>query len=136
MVFTNGCFDILHVGHVGYLEAARKLGDYLVVAINSDSSVRKLKGPSRPINNQRSRARVLAALSSVDGVVIFGAKRVTSVLRRLRPEIYAKGGDYALASLDQGERRAIDSLGGKIRILPVWRGYSTSRLIRKIGRQK
>ena len=132
MVFTNGCFDLLHVGHVCYLEAARKLGDYLVIGINSDASVRKLKGPARPLNDQRSRARVLAALASVDCITIFGTKRVTPILRRLKPEIYVKGGDYTEKSLDARERRAIRSFGGKIRILPVWSGYSTSRLLKKM----
>lgn len=132
MVFTNGCFDILHVGHVEYLEAARKLGDYLVLAVNSDSSVRILKGPSRPINDQNARARVLAALSCVDQVVIFGTKRVTPLLRLLKPEIYVKGGDYTADHLDPQERGAVESYGGKIRILPLWKGYSTTKTIRKI----
>ncbi len=132
MVFTNGCFDILHAGHVGYLEIARKLGDYLVVGINSDASVRKLKGPTRPINDERNRARVLAALACVDGVVIFNTKRVTPLLQCLKPEIYVKGGDYTEESLDSEERRAIRSFGGEIRILPIWPGHSTSRLIQKI----
>lgn len=132
MVFTNGCFDILHAGHVGYLEAARKLGDYLVVAVNSDASVRRLKGPSRPVHNQRSRARVLAGLAAVDYVVIFGSKRVTALLHRLKPELYAKGGDYTIATLDRGERRAIESAGGQIRVLPVWQGHSTTQTIRRI----
>ena len=131
-VFTNGVFDILHVGHVGYLEAARRLGDSLVVGINSDASVRWLKGPSRPIHNQQSRARVLAGLSAVDYVVIFNTKRVTPLLRQLKPRIYVKGGDYTLETLDAEERRTIQSYGGKIRILPVWKGHSTTHTIQKI----
>jgi rfaE bifunctional protein nucleotidyltransferase chain/domain len=134
MIFTNGCFDILHVGHVCYLEMARKLGDYLVVGLNADHSVRELKGRGRPINDERSRARVLAGLASVDYVVIFGTKRVTPVLKRLRPEIYVKGGDYTEESLNAEERKAVYTGGGKIKILPVWEGYSTTKTIRRMKR--
>ena len=132
MVFTNGCFDILHAGHVGYLEKTRQLGDYLVVGINSDASVRKLKGPGRPINNHGSRARVLAGLACVDCVIIFNTKRVTPLLHRLKPEIYVKGGDYTVKSLCPEERNAIHAYGGKIRILPLWKGYSTTSTLRKM----
>jgi rfaE bifunctional protein nucleotidyltransferase chain/domain len=133
MVFTNGCFDLLHVGHVSYLEQARKLGDYLVVAVNSDASVRRLKGPHRPINHEKARARVLSALQVVDFVVIFRSQRVTSVLKSLKPEIYVKGGDYTPESLHSEERSAIQSYHGKIKILPLWKGYSTTRTIQKIN---
>ncbi len=132
MVFTNGCFDILHVGHVCYLEEARRQGDYLVVAVNSDSSVRKLKGPGRPINNQFHRARLLAALASVDYVIIFNTKRINPIFLRLRPEVYVKGGDYTENSLDPSEHRLIRSLGSTIRILPVYKGFSTTGLLQKI----
>jgi rfaE bifunctional protein nucleotidyltransferase chain/domain len=132
MVFTNGCFDLLHVGHVNYLEEARKLGSYLVVGLNSDSSVRQLKGPKRPINDEKSRARVLAGLECVDYVVIFRTKRVTPLLKKLRPEIYVKGGDYTPASLDPSERGAVEAYQGKIRILPVWKGYSTTKTLKKM----
>jgi D-glycero-beta-D-manno-heptose 1-phosphate adenylyltransferase len=132
MVFTNGCFDILHVGHVCYLEAARKLGSYLVIGVNSDQSVRKLKGPNRPINDEQSRARVLAGLESVDYVVIFRTKRVTPVVRDLKPDIYVKGGDYTIDKLDSEERHEIESYGGAIRILPLWKGYSTTKTISKL----
>lgn len=132
MVFTNGCFDLLHPGHVGYLEMARALGDYLVVGLNADSSVRRLKGPTRPINPEAARARVLAGLGCVDYVVIFRSKRVTPLLRRLTPEIYVKGGDYTLATLDQDERRAVERAGGRIRILPVWKGFSTTAILKKV----
>lgn len=133
MVFTNGCFDLLHVGHVSYLEDARACGDYLVVAVNADASVRRLKGPRRPLNDEISRARVLASLACVDYVVIFKTVRVTPVLKALKPEIYVKGGDYKPESLDPGERGAILSYGGKIRILPLWKGYSTTRTIQKLA---
>jgi rfaE bifunctional protein nucleotidyltransferase chain/domain len=132
MVFTNGCFDLLHVGHVSYLEEARNQGDYLVIALNSDASVRKLKGKGRPINSEKSRARVLAALTCIDYVVIFRTKRVTPLLKRFKPEIYVKGGDYTVDTLDPDERSAINSYGGKIRILPLWKGFSTTKTIGKI----
>ena len=132
MVFTNGCFDLLHAGHVCYLEVARKLGDYLVVALNSDRSVKKLKGKNRPIHDERSRARVLAGLASVNYVVVFGTKRVTPLLHRLQPEIYVKGGDYTEKTLDPAERQAIHSAGGSICILPIWKGYSTTSTIQKM----
>ena len=132
MVFTNGCFDILHVGHVNYLEQARALGDYLVVALNSDRSVRELKGKNRPINDEKSRARVLAALQCVDHVVVFKTKRVTPVIRKLRPQIYVKGGDYTVASLDSEERSAILANRGIIKILPAWKGYSTTKTIQRM----
>jgi rfaE bifunctional protein nucleotidyltransferase chain/domain len=132
MVFTNGCFDILHVGHVNYLEQARSLGDYLVVALNSDRSVRELKGKNRPINDEKSRARVLAALQCVDHVVVFKTKRVTPVIQKIRPQIYVKGGDYSVASLDIGERSAVLANRGVIKILPVWKGYSTTKTIKKM----
>lgn len=132
MVFTNGCFDLLHAGHVGYLEMARKLGDYLVVGLNADASVRRLKGPSRPINPEAARARVLAGLACVDHIILFRSKRVTPLLRRLRPEIYVKGGDYSLQTMDQEERRAVEQAGGRIRILPVWKGYSTTATLKRV----
>jgi rfaE bifunctional protein nucleotidyltransferase chain/domain len=132
MVFTNGCFDLLHPGHVGYLEMARELGDYLVVGLNADASVRKLKGPSRPINPEAARARVLAGLACVDHVVVFRSRRVTPLLRRLRPEVYVKGGDYTLDTLDQEERRAVEKAGGRVRVLPVWKGWSTTGILRRI----
>ncbi len=132
IVFTNGCFDILHVGHVNYLEAAKSCGDCLVVGLNSDRSVRELKGRGRPVNNQQSRARVLAGLGCVDFVVIFGTKRATPILRRLKPEIYVKGGDYKLDTLNPEERSAVEAGGGKIALLPIWRGYSTTNTLKRL----
>lgn len=131
-VFTNGCFDLIHVGHVRYLQQARELGDHLVIGLNSDESVHELKGPSRPILPEEERAELLAALSCVDLVVMFSEKRVTNLLKVLQPEIYAKGGDYTPETLDPGERSAIESYGGKIVILPVVPGRSTSWIITKI----
>ena len=104
IVFTNGCFDILHAGHVRYLAAAKRLGDILVVGLNGDLSVRELKGDGRPLNSQDDRAEVMAALEAVDYVIIFGEKRVDHLLREVRPRVYAKGGDYTLEILIQTKR--------------------------------
>lgn len=94
VVFTNGCFDLLHAGHVRYLEQARRLGDALIVGLNSDASVRELKGPGRPLNSEFDRAEVLSGLRAVDGVVVFDSLRATELIRELKPHLYAKGGDY------------------------------------------
>jgi D-glycero-beta-D-manno-heptose 1-phosphate adenylyltransferase len=132
LVFTNGCFDLLHVGHVRYLEAARALGDALLVAINGDASVRSLKGEGRPLNRAEDRAEVIAALESVDYVVTFPEVRATALLENVRPAIYVKGGDYAEESLHADERAALDRIGTEIRILPFTAGHSTSGLLAKI----
>ena len=132
LVLTNGCFDLLHLGHVRYLEAARSLGDSLVVAINGDNSVRVLKGEGRPLNRERDRAEVVAALECVDHVVIFPEVRVTRLLERVRPAIYVKGGDYTADTLDPEERAALEKTGAQIRILPFEPGYSTSELIKRL----
>jgi len=132
LVLTNGCFDLLHLGHVHYLEAARSLGDTLVVAINGDNSVRALKGEGRPLNRERDRAAVVAALECVDHVVIFPEVRVTRLLERVRPAIYVKGGDYTSDTLDPEERAALEKIGAQIRILPFEPGYSTSGLIERL----
>lgn len=129
LVFTNGCFDLLHVGHVRYLQAARALGDALLVAVNGDASVRALKGPGRPINSELERAEVLAALACVDHVTIFHTERVTDLLGIVRPHIYAKGGDYTEATLDPGELAALREIGADIRILPLVPGKSTTNIL-------
>lgn len=131
-VLTNGCFDLLHLGHVRYLEAARSLGDALVVAINGDASVRALKGQGRPLNREQDRAEVVAALECVDHVVIFPEVRVTRLLERVRPAIYVKGGDYTADTLDPEESAALEKIGADIRILPFEPGYSTSALIERM----
>ena len=131
LVFTNGCFDLLHVGHVRYLQSARALGDALVVAVNGDASVRALKGPTRPINSEEDRAEVLGALACVDFLTIFHEERVTELVRIIRPQVYAKGGDYTVASLDRGERGALEAAGADIRILPLVPGKSTTSIIEK-----
>jgi glycerol-3-phosphate cytidylyltransferase len=133
VVATNGCFDILHVGHVRYLTAARKLGDVLVVGLNGDDSVRQLKGEGRPVNRQQDRAEVLAALESVDYVTIFPENRATNFLRAAAPAVYAKGGDYTADTLDPGERAVLDEFGSRIEIIPFEKGYSTSELLTRIG---
>jgi rfaE bifunctional protein nucleotidyltransferase chain/domain len=132
LVFTNGCFDLLHAGHVRYLQQARELGDALAVGLNSDRSVRELKGEGRPINRQDDRAEVLAALGCVDYVVIFDGKRATDVLRTVRPHIYAKGGDYTPDSLDPEERAALAEAGSSIKILPLVPGRSTTSVVERL----
>src|SRR3954452_21695987 len=117
LVFTNGCFDLLHVGHVRYLAAARALGDALMVAINGDESVRALKGKGRPVNREAERAELIAALESVDYVVIFPEVRAATLLEKIRPAVYVKGGDYTAATLDDNERAALEQAGTEIRIL-------------------
>lgn len=131
-VATNGCFDLLHAGHVAYLEAARSLGDALLVGLNGDSSVRELKGPTRPLNAEADRARVLAALECVSAVVVFSEKRAVRFLSEARPDLYVKGGDYTLETIDQDERRAVESGGGRIVFIPFLPGRSTTGLVAKI----
>lgn len=133
LVLTNGCFDILHTGHVRYLESARKLGDALAVAVNGDESVRRLKGPTRPVNSETDRAEVLAALRCVDHVVIFPEDRVTNVIRTVRPQVYAKGGDYTIATLNPEERAALEECGAEIHILPLVPGRSTTAILKKVS---
>jgi rfaE bifunctional protein nucleotidyltransferase chain/domain len=133
LVLTNGCFDLLHAGHVRYLQGARALGEALVVALNGDDSVRALKGPQRPINDERDRAEVLAALACVDFVTIFREPRVTEVIVKVKPHVYAKGGDYTPETLDPGERAALEAAGADIRILPLVPGKSTTGIIAKLN---
>ena len=129
---TNGCFDLLHFGHVSYLQRARKLGDLLVVGLNGDHSVRELKGPGRPLVPEQQRAAVLAALGCVDAVVIFPEKRAHRFLATVRPDVYVKGGDYRPDTLDSRERAVLTATGARIRIVPFVKGFSTTRLIAKI----
>jgi rfaE bifunctional protein nucleotidyltransferase chain/domain len=134
LVVTNGCFDILHLGHVSYLESARNFGDALLVGVNGDDATRQLKGPGRPVNSENDRAAVLAALASVDGVCIFSEKTAVKFLSAAKPDIYVKGGDYTLDTLNQDERRTVESAGGRIVILPLVPGKSTTALLEKISR--
>lgn len=133
LVLTNGCFDLLHLGHIRYLQAARALGDALAVALNGDASVRALKGEGRPLNSETDRAEILAALACVDYVTVFPEVRVTRLIQTVRPGIYVKGGDYTLETLDPEEREALQRSGTEIRILPFVAGHSTSALIARLS---
>jgi rfaE bifunctional protein nucleotidyltransferase chain/domain len=133
LVVTNGCFDLLHLGHVTYLENARNLGDVLLIGLNGDESVRQLKGQGRPVNCESDRAAVLAALASVDGVCIFSDVTANRFLAQAQPDIYVKGGDYTLETVNQDERRTIEQSGGSIRIIPFVAGKSTTALLKKIS---
>jgi D-glycero-beta-D-manno-heptose 1-phosphate adenylyltransferase len=135
VVLTNGVFDLLHPGHTSYLAQARKLagpGGRLFVALNSDRSVKALKGKRRPIMDQKSRAYNLAQLRSVDGVVIFSRKRLVREIEQLEPDIYCKAGDYTIEKLDPGERTALEKVNARIRFLPFLAGFSTTALIARI----
>jgi rfaE bifunctional protein nucleotidyltransferase chain/domain len=133
LVFTNGCFDILHVGHIRYLQAARSRGDFLAVAINGDVSVKALKGPSRPINPELDRAEVVASLGCVDFVVLFHTPRVSELIRIIRPQLYVKGGDYTVDALDPGEKQALEEVGARIEILQLVPGKSTTAVIHRLS---
>lgn len=130
VVFTNGCFDILHVGHVRLLQASRGLGDLLVVGVNSDGSVKRLKGPSRPVVNEAERAEVIAALEAVDYVVIFDEDTPVELIGELKPDIHVKGGDYDINSIP--EASVIKSYGGVLYSFTLVEGHSTTEIIRKI----
>ena len=134
LVVTNGCFDLLHLGHVTYLETARQQGDALLIGVNSDAAVRQLKGPDRPVTPEHDRAAVLAALESVDGACIFAESTATRFLAAAQPDIYVKGGDYTLDTLNQEERRTVEQAGGRIVIIPFVPGKSTTALLKKIMR--
>ena len=130
VVFTNGCFDILHAGHVRYLEKARSFGDCLVLGLNTDASVRGNKGPSRPINSELDRAEVVGALKSVDYVVLFGEKTAETIIAKVRPDVYVKGGDYTLETLP--EAKIVQSYGGRVEFVQMVAGRSTTNVIEKI----
>lgn len=132
VVLTNGCFDLLHAGHVRYLKEARALGDALVVALNSDVSVKALKGEGRPLHCAEDRAEILCALEAVDRVVVFDQARVTGVIESLRPQVYAKGGDYTVESLNAEERGALEGVGAEICILSLVPGRSTSQTLKQM----
>lgn len=132
VVLTNGVFDLLHDGHLHSLKAARALGDALFVAINSDASVRAIKGPTRPIQSEMERAQALAELAFVDRVVIFGTPRLTAEIRALRPDIYCKAGDYTPDKLNPEERRALEEVGAEITFVPFLAGHSTTASIARM----
>ena len=131
IVFTNGCFDLLHAGHVQYLEEARKQGDVLIVALNSDASVRKIKGPSRPLVAQKDRLRVIAGLESVNYVCLFGEDTPINAIRSLKPDVLIKGADWKHRDIVGSE--FVQSYGGKVATVKYMKGRSTSQLIRKIA---
>ena len=133
LVITNGCFDILHRGHAEYLMRARALGDALLVLINSDRSVRELKGPGRPVIDEYNRAYMLCALESVDSVLMFDTQRCDNMFIELSPDIYVKGGDYTLDTINAREREALQSVNADIRFLPFVQGFSTTELINKLN---
>ncbi|HEV7374582.1 MAG TPA: D-glycero-beta-D-manno-heptose 1-phosphate adenylyltransferase [Pyrinomonadaceae bacterium] len=130
LVFTNGCFDILHVGHIRYLQSARELGDALVVAINSDRSVRELKGAGRPIMNEQERAEMLAALCAVDYVTVFDDISPRTLIAEVLPDILVKGGDYQPEEIHG--REEVEAAGGRVMALPFVEGASTSSIIERI----
>lgn len=136
IVATNGCFDLLHVGHVRYLQSARALGDFLAVGLNGDRSVCELKGTGRPITTETDRAEVVAALQCVDLVTIFPQIRATQFLTAVRPAVYVKGGDYTSETLDEEERAVLKQVGAEIRLIPFEKGYSTSGLLEQICKSR
>lgn len=132
LVVTNGTFDLMHIGHVRYLEAASRLGDVLVVGINSDASVREYKGPGRPVVPDVERAEIVAALRCVDYTVIFEETTATRLVETLQPEIYAKGGDYRKGSKPLPEAEVVEAYGGEVKIAQFVEGHSASDLIRRV----
>ena len=133
IVFTNGCFDILHAGHVRYLHKARSFGDCLVLGLNTDASVRSNKGPSRPINSELDRAKVVGALRAVDYVVLFGEQTAEALIAKVKPDVYVKGGDYTLDTLP--EAKIVQSYGGHVEFVQMVAGRSTTNIIDKISQQ-
>ena len=130
IVFTNGCFDILHAGHVRYLNAAKRCGDILIVGLNADSSVKALKGDTRPVNNEQDRAEVLSALAAVDYVVVFGERTATELIEELKPAVYVKGGDYTGQQFP--ERMLVENYGGQVVFIPMLAGRSTTATINRM----
>ena len=130
IVFTNGCFDIIHAGHVRYLTAAKNFGDALIVGLNDDESVRRLKGASRPINSQDDRAEVLLGLKAVDHVIFFGEQTAENLIAEVKPDIYVKGGDYTLETLP--EAKIVQSYGGRVEFVNLVAGRSTTKIVEKI----
>ena len=132
VVFTNGCFDLLHAGHTRYLQAARKLGDVLVIGLNTDSSVRKLKGPARPVNQESARAEVLSALECVDYIVLFSDPTPQRLIEQIKPDFLVKGGDWKKAQIAGAD--FVGSYGGRVKVIPFVRGFSTTSTLEKIQR--
>jgi D-beta-D-heptose 7-phosphate kinase/D-beta-D-heptose 1-phosphate adenosyltransferase len=131
VAFTNGCFDILHLGHVRYLEQAKKRADVLIVGLNSDKSVRKIKGPKRPLNPQNARAQVLSALRCVDYIVIFHSPTPIKLIKTLKPDLLLKGADWQRSEIVGKE--IVEEYGGRVARIALTKGYSTTKIIKKIG---
>ena len=132
IVFTNGCFDILHRGHVSYLRRARRLGDTLIVGLNSDASVRRIKGSGRPVHNEKVRLDILSELRCVDRVVIFREDTPEKLIRKIRPDVLVKGGDWKKKNVVGAS--FVESYGGRVRLIPFVKGFSTTGLLKKIER--
>ncbi|MEM6299894.1 MAG: D-glycero-beta-D-manno-heptose 1-phosphate adenylyltransferase [Bacteroidota bacterium] len=130
VVFTNGCFDILHLGHIDYLEKAAQQGDRLIVAVNTDASVRKLKGETRPLNNEYARCRLLAALAFTDAIVLFSEDTPLTLIETLKPDVLIKGADYSLEQIVGAD--VVIAKGGEVRTIELVEGYSTTGLVEKI----
>ena len=133
LVVTNGCFDVIHRGHVEYLFKARSFGDALLVGLNSDNSVRGLKGAGRPLNDEFARALTLGAFYFVDAVVVFDSIRCTGLLEAVCPDVYVKGGDYNLETMDPGERKALTEMGAEIKFVDFVPGFSTSSVLERMS---
>lgn len=134
VVTTNGVFDIIHIGHVRYLKEARELGDILIICVNSDSSVKKIKGSERPINDEKSRVEVISFLECVDYVTIFDETDPTRILSDIKPDIHVKGGDYKIEDII--ERETVEKQGGKVILIPMVDGFSTTKIVGKIEENK
>ena len=132
LALTNGCFDLLHRGHAEYLARARECADALLVAVNSDASVKALKGPGRPVVNEADRAFLLACLEAVDAVVVFATVKPTEVFLQVRPDVYVKGGDYTIDTIDREERTVLLGLGCEVRFIPFVPGFSTTNTISRV----
>ena len=132
VVLTNGCFDLLHSGHLHFLESASSLGDHLWIALNGDASIRALKGPSRPLQTQLERAYALLSLKFVSGIFVFETERLAQEIRFFKPDIYAKAGDYCLDTINAEEKEVLEEVDAEIRFLPFLEGYGTTALLEKI----
>lgn len=130
LVFTNGCFDLLHLGHVDYLEKARQLGDKLVVGLNTDASISRIKGPSRPLQDEMSRARVMASLLFVDAVVLFDDSTPLELIKKVQPDVLVKGDDYTVEQIVGHEE--VLAGGGEVKTVPLVKGYSTTNIVKRI----
>ncbi|GAB3825556.1 D-glycero-beta-D-manno-heptose 1-phosphate adenylyltransferase [Pontibacter rugosus] len=130
IVFTNGCFDLLHLGHVDYLEKARQLGHRLVLGLNTDSSISRIKGPSRPLQDEMSRARIMASLLFIDAVVLFDEDTPLNLIKAIQPDILVKGDDYAVNQIVGHE--VVEARGGEVKTVPLVQGYSTTNIVKKI----